>query len=169
MLALPAPRRESRAPGPRLPCLPALSRVSALPGFTPGSSAPFSLQAAWGTRAHEPPHGAAGWPRQRLQELLALGRCGPLSPARELRPFLLCPLAGGRRGGCWSAVQRPRDWQPRREAASSPAASSGRGLSRGGSHPSQRESCQQRVAGRGVPLRRATCQIKAAGACAQPE
>lgn len=77
----------------------------------------------------------------------ALGRCGPFSPTTELRPVLLCPLAGGRRRGCWSAVRRPRHWQPHQEAASSPGESGGRGLSRRGSHPFQQESCQQRVAG----------------------
>ncbi|KAK4816110.1 hypothetical protein QYF61_011334 [Mycteria americana] len=151
------PKAAARAcpPHAATPGHPALScDARSVPGLGPAWLRPRLIRTlltadcpCWGTRAHELPHGAAGWPRQHLQELLALGRCGPSCPTTELRPFLLCPLAGGRRRGCWSAVGRPRDWQPRQEAASSPGESSGRGFSRRSSHPFQRESCQRRVAG----------------------
>lgn len=86
-----------------------------------------------------------------------------------MRPFLLCPLAGGRRQGCWGAVGRPRDWRPRQEAASSPESPLAGALAATAASLFSRRAVSNGGRGQGVPLQRGTCQIKAAGACAQPE
>lgn len=148
-LCLRSARSDSRAPGPQLQC-------RAVPGLSPARLHPrllcTLLAADW--LRHEGPRDApqssglaSAAPPRTAGLSRALGRCGPFSPATELRPFLLCPLARGRRRGCWSAVGRPRDCQPHQEAVSGPRESSGRGLSCRSSPPFQRESCQRRVAG----------------------
>lgn len=68
----------------------------------------------------------------------ALGHGRSFCRVTELRPCLLCPLARGRRRGCWNTVERHRDRQPRQEAVSSPGTPSSRGLG----HPLQWDTHQ---------------------------
>ena len=157
--ALPSQRR--RQPGLALPAAtaghPALScDARSAPALGPARLHPRLFRALLATDwlGHEGPREAAqssgrasAAPPRTSGLSRALRHWGPFSPATELRPFLLCPSARERQRGCWSAVGRPRDCQPRQEAASSPGEASGRGLSHRGSHPFQRESCQRRVAG----------------------